>query len=309
MMKNLVLTKFNTIIYSTLILLLFIVFLEPFHTNLIIYLEKQITSITLNLSLLIELKAFASTSSSSHLPLISGTSVSIADTLSTAIHYLSWSDILVTAQLILITLSKSIILKITLIIALVGSFISKYRILSLKLIVLLLFINPGLPAYVSGVKYLTKEAKLDLGTDLTQELQNAHANYNKRVQENKSQEETRNQIQLKKVELEGKSKVSSLKRLEDKASDDIKKVDDKVIEGISDAYQVLKGATKEITIKSINLLTSILIQFILLPFLYFFGFFTLYKKFVSAPVAESYLEKLLICESAIILLLLTLSFT
>ncbi|MGK0378984.1 MAG: hypothetical protein ACJA1Z_002806 [Patiriisocius sp.] len=255
---------------------------------------------------MLELKALASSSTTSHIPYISGVSASTVDTLSTAIKYLSWSDILVNTQLILITLSKSITSKVALVIAIIGSFISKYRTTFLKIVVLFLLINPGLPAYIKGVKYLAQEAKLDFGNDLTQVLLKTHANYKKRESKNKKHEELRNQKQMETAESKGRDKVFILKQIEDKVSDDIKKVDNRVIEGVTQAHQVITIAAKEISIKSINLFTSILIQFFLLPFLYFFGLFTLYKTFITATVIDTFLEKVIICETTAVAIILAI---
>lgn len=281
--------------------------MNPFHNDLANYLENQISSVTLSLGLLLELKALASSSSSSHVPLISGVSASTVEALSKAIEYLSWSDVLVTTQLILIVLSKSILLKIVLLFAFAGSFISRYKTASLKILVLLLLINPGLPAYVSVIKYTAEESKLNSGDKLSQVLQKTHADYEKRKLQNKKQEDQRNQRQLETAKLEGKDKISVLKRLEDKASDDFKKVDNKVEEVVSDAYQILRIAVKQITIESINLFTSILIQFILLPFLYFFGAFTLYKKLLTTSLQNTFLEKIIVIELATVLLIFTIT--
>lgn len=299
--------KIRGLFYLSCLFLFILILVSPFSNDLSGYLEKQIGAVTLSLGLLFELKTIASSSSSSHVPLISGASTSAMETLTNAINYLSWSDILISTQLIFITLSKSILLKVAVLIAFAGSFISKYRTASLKIVVLLLLINPGLPAYVSGIKYLAQEAKLDLSNDLAQELQKTHANYLKRESENKKQEALRNDKQEAAAQAKGKDKISFFKRLEDKATDDIKKVDAKVIEGVSDSYQVLKIAGKEITIKSINLLTAVVIQFLLLPFLYFFGLFTLFKRFLTATVVDVFLEKILVIETAVILIIFTLT--
>jgi len=299
--------KIKVLFYLSCLCLITFVIVSPFASDLSSYLEKQIAAVTLSLGLLFELKTIASSSSSSHIPLISGASTSALETLTNAIKYLSWSDVLISTQLIFITLSKSILLKVAILIAFVGSFISKYRTASLKLLVLLLLINPGLPAYVSGIKYLAQEAKLDLGNDLAQELQKNHENYLQRESENKKQEELRNTKQKAAAQAKGKDKISIFKRIEDKAADDIKKVDAKVIEGVSDSYKVLKFAGKEITIMSINLFTTVVIQFLLLPFLYFFGLFTLFKRFLTATVIDEFLEKILVIETAVIVIILTLS--
>ena len=117
----------------------------------------------------------------------------------------------------------------------------------------------------------------------------------------------RNTKQKAAAQAKGKDKISIFKRIEDKAADDIKKVDAKVIEGVSDSYKVLKFAGKEITIMSINLFTTVVIQFLLLPFLYFFGLFTLFKRFLTATVIDEFLEKILVIETAVIVIILTLS--
>lgn len=298
-MKSQLLTnlKNNTLFYCAAIILIAIVLVNPFSTDIANYLETQIDSITLSLGILLELKAAASSTSSSHIPLISGISASTLDSLSTAIHYLSYSDLLVTVQLVLIALTKSMLIPVTMVAAFLGSLIPKYKSVSLKVLVLLLLINPGLPMYVSGIQYITKEAKLDIGNDLSQELQETQAHYKQKELEHAAKEEERKKSQLEEAEAQGEDHISKLKIFEDKATDELSKIGSKIEEDVSEAYLVLKTACKAITVKTINLFTAILIQFILLPFLFFYGLFTLYQKFLTGTTSDAFLEKIVLLET------------
>jgi len=289
--------KSNALFYCAALILIAIVFIDPFSSGIANYLETQVDSITLSLGILLELKALASSTSSSHIPLISGISASTVDTLTSAIQYLSWSDILVTVQLVLIALSKSMLIPVTMVAALIGSLIPNYKSVSLKVLVLLLLVNPGLPVYVSGIQYLAKEAKLDMGNHLSKELAQTHEDYKQKEIAHATKEELRNKQQLAAAEAKGEDHISRFKKFEDKAADDLTKVGTKIEVGISEAYLVLKTACKAITVRTINLFTSILIQFILLPFLFFYGLFTLYQKFLAGTTTDTFLEKIILFET------------
>lgn len=275
-MKNLIISqiKGNALFYLSSLFLLTLVFSNPFSSNLNAYLKDQIESITLSLGLLVDLKTIAWAASSSHLPIIAGISASTLDTLTSAIKYLSWSDLLVTSQLLLLSLSKTLFLKIVLILSLLGTLISKFRTVSLKFLVIALLINPGLMAYVSCVKYIAQESQLDSGVELTQELQNTHMKYQNREQ---------------KVISNNDSHTSILKGMEEKTAKEIKEVSQKVEEGLSKDFSELKESSKRIKSKAINLLSSIAIQFILLPFLFFYSLFQLFKKVISQDPTDAYL--------------------
>lgn len=309
-MKNSIISqiKAKALFYILTILLIVIVFIDPFSIGLSSYLKAQIESISLSLGILVDLKTIAWAASSSEIPLISGISSSSLDTLSTAIKYLSWSDILVTAQLLLLSLSNSILLKIILIITFLGSLIPKFKTVFLKILVFILLINPGLPAYIHCVKFISSEIKLDSGDDLSKHLQDTHDAYEKKVKANQAKELAQKKNQLKKAKAEGKNHVSLLKGIEDKAEDDIKEVTTKVEEGVSQSFLVLKDAIKEIKIKTINLFSSILIQFILLPFLFFYGLFALFKKFMSGTTTDSFLEDTVMIEALALIVIVALSY-
>ena len=303
-MKNQLFTSFKNqfSFYLATILLIVVVIIDPFHQQLVTYLENQIDSITLSLGILLELKALASSSSSSHLPLISGISASSIDALTSAIQYLSWSDLLVTMQLVLIALSQSTLIQVTLFTALIFSFIPQYKSAALKVLVLLLLVNPGLPIYVSGVQHIAREAKLDQGNDLSQELEHTRTHYQQKEAEHKEKEIQRDKRQLAAAEANGEPHISRLKKLEDKAADEFTTVGTRIEEGVSEAYLVLKTACKAITVKTINLFTAILIQFILLPFVFFYGLFTLFKKFTSKGATDEFLEKTILFEALFVLI-------
>lgn len=299
-MKNSILSqiKGNALFYISTLFLLVIVFMDPFSNSLTTYLKDQIESITLGLGLLVDLKTIAWAASSSHLPVVAGMAASTLDTFATAIKYLSWSDMLVTSQLLILTLSKTIILKILLILSLLGSLVTRFRTVSLKILVIVLLINPGLPAYVSCIKYVAQEAKLDSGDELTQELKTAHVNF-----------QNEDKRQKAKTPNQGNAGENFLKGIEEKAVSDISKVTKKVEESVSTGYLDLKESSKKIKTKAINLFSTIIIQFILLPFLFFYSLFQLFKKILSDKTTDAFLRSTVKIQALVIIVIGILSYS
>lgn len=299
--------KNNILFYALSVILIAFMFFNPFAKGLESYLEGIITSVSLSLGLLSELKFAASAASSERVPFISGISASTAQSLTEAIQYLSWSDIFISIQLILINLSKSALIKVLAIGALLGSLIAKYRDLSLRILVILLLINPGLPAYVSCVKYLALESKLVDGDNLTKELQATHAQYQKAVNDYKAKEESRKQKQFTEAKAQGKEHIDFIEKIEDKTIHTADAIGAKTKELGSETHLILKKVCDELIVKALNLFTSVLIQFALLPFVFFYGVLFLFKRFMSDTITDSYLEKIILGETALVLVMSLLS--
>jgi len=281
----------NKLDYVLIGILSFIAFINLFHSHLTDYLIQSIDRITLSLGLLTEVRNLLNTTTS-HIPLIGSSAKSVADSLTEVIQYLSWSDMLITAQLLLIKISRSIIFKLLLILSIIGSFLPAHRSFSLKAILILLLINPGLPAYVTVVKYISQEIKLDDGAVMHNQIQQVHQKYQKKEAERKEKESKRNQRQLQKAQEHGKQDISGLKKLEDKVVDDVATVTSKVGEGFAEGIAIVKSAGKELTIKSINFIVTVAVQFLVLPFVFFYGVLLLIKHFATGTTSEVYLQKI-----------------
>ena len=269
--------KTNIWFYSCALILLIVAILTPFHNTLILYLETLISKATLSLGVLIDLKSLAEAGGTSKLILVAGASENITELLATSIKYLSWSDILLSVQLLLIKLTGSALLKFSIVLNIIGTFFSNCRSIATKLLLFLFVLNPGLPAFVSGVKYISAEMKFNDADTLHKQLEKLHNKYKEKEFSYEYFEKLRNEKQLSKAEKSGKTKLNFFTRLGDAAEDDVHLVAEHIEEGVSQLLILLKSASKTIIIETLNLFSSVVIQFLLLPFVFFYGMHRLIK--------------------------------
>lgn len=246
-------------------------------TYLISVSEQTLSS----LLLLSELKMAAASGASTKVPLVAGSFQGVSELLDQAVQYVSWSSALVGIQLLLLALSQSIVLKILIILAIIILFIERMQKLAMQLLLIFLMINPFLTIYVIGIKSIAKEVKIDLGDSLNKDLNKVHADYlaKRKIQDSKMAE--RKSAQLEKAKEKGKDKISLLNRVEDSVIGTAQKVGDDVDLVFTDTLDVLKGAINQLIEACVNLFTHILLVFLLLPFLYFYGARCVLQFFMS----------------------------
>lgn len=287
--------KKDKIWIAFLLLLSIFAFTNFHHQHLSKYLLQSIEEATISLAFLLEIKMMLA--SSSHIPLIGGSISQAQETVQEVVKYLTWSDIIITGQLILLKLSKTIIFKIGLGLGLCGALLSSSRAISLKLVVILLLINPGLPAYLMITKHISKEVKLDNASGLHNQIEGIHKKYKEKEKERNEKEARRNQAQLEKAESKGKIKVGGLKKAEDRILDEGSDVAAKLEEGTAEGIAIIATGGKELLVKSINYLTTVAIQFLLLPFLFIYVVLQIAKRLLSTSVPDSFPKKIVLCLS------------
>lgn len=220
-------------------------------------------------------------SGSENIPVIGGTAKGLASELDKASDYLSVSTSLVTAQVILINLSNSVLIKIFSILMLIGIFVDKYKKRALKLLIVSLVISPGLAIYVNIVEYMVDESKLDLGLSLNKELTKTRQEFNKRKKAHDFSMSEKKTRQLAEAKKRGKTKIGFFKKLEDDIEDKAFNIGNKINEEYhlgGDCVKYFADKTMELLI---NLLVTIIVVFLLLPLLYFYMFNLLIKKFFN----------------------------
>ncbi|MDG1804944.1 glycoside hydrolase family 25 protein [Flavicella sp.] len=305
MKKILFQLKANSWFYGCALILLGMAIATPFHNTLISYLEKLIDNGTLSLGVLIDLKSVSEAAGSSKLILIAGASENITDLLASSIKYLSWSDLLLSVQLVLIKLSGSSLVKILSVLAFIGTFFINYRTIATKILLFLFVLNPGLPAFVSGVKYISKEMQFEQADSLHKNLSDLHDKYKEKELSYEHFEKIRDEKQLAKAEKSGKTKLNFFTRVGDATEDDFHLAAEHIEEGVSEFLIILKSASKTIIIQTLNLLSSIVFQFLLLPFAFFYGIHRLLKYSTEASGKDQtyVFQKLVVVETIFVFLI------
>lgn len=286
--------------YLLLFLLSIAAFASLFHNHLATYLLKSIEQITLSIGLLIELHQLAL--DLHHIPLLGESAHAPSGSPGAIVKYLSWSDMIVTVQWLLIKVTKTIVFKIFLVLSIGSLLIPTYRQAGLKLLLILLLINPGLPAYVTLTQYVGQEVQLNDGTELHEKIQAIHQKYADKEQSRAEKEAQRRTEQLQKAEARGKDDISGLKKVEDSILDDAGKEVSKVEEGVAEGVALLRAGSKEMLILSINYVVTLAIQFLLFPFLYMFIVMQLAKRFINKGLSESFVKKLVLFISITVLI-------
>ncbi|MBL4710367.1 MAG: hypothetical protein JKY48_18205 [Flavobacteriales bacterium] len=155
-------------------------------------------------------------------------------------------------------------------ISIVFVFFERSKGTAFKLLILFLVINPGLSVYTIGIKAINKEVKVDLGTNLNQELKTAHENYLVKKKAHETKLQSQKEAQLKDAETKGKTHISLFNRAKDAVEGTVYKAEDDVSLVFNDTLIVLKTAGQKIIGLSLILFTHVLFLFLLLPLGYYY---------------------------------------
>ena len=103
-------------------------------------------------------------------PIISSEAKEMGGLFNSIENLLLISNIATTLQLVLLKISKAKILGLIALLLLAGTFVKEINSLSKKLLILLLFINPGVTIYSIGMHGLSNELSKELHSELAQKL-------------------------------------------------------------------------------------------------------------------------------------------
>ncbi len=266
------------IIFVTMILVI-VAFSNVLVTSAIDFLSSVNSNMMLGLGLAMELKSIATSIDNSNIPLIGGLATELEDIFTKAINYLTFSNIVIAIQTILVKMGKSVLFKLLPFIFLAGIFIEKYKQLAIKLLIVALLINPGLSLYVNGIHYVSDVMELDLGSELHEHLSTIKNKYDAKRKKVKSKQETRKERQLERSKEKGHKDISVFKKVEDAVVNKVEDVGVDVEEGFSETFEILKEGKKELMKLIINLASNLIVLFLILPLLYFYLMSFVLKKF------------------------------
>lgn len=248
-------------------------------TPAIDFLSKINGDMMLGLGVAIELKSIASGIDNSGILLVGGLATELSDIFTRAIDYLTFANIVIAVQTILVNMGKSLLFKVLPLIFLIGIFFEKYKKVALKLLIIVLLINPGLSLYVNGIHYVSDTMELSLGSSLHEHLSSIKNKYEAKKTHIKSKQEARKNRQLEKAREKGRKGIGIFKKVEDAVVDKIEDVSVDAEEGFSKAFEILKEGKKELMKLIINMISNLIVLFLILPLLYFYLMSFLLKKF------------------------------
>ncbi|WP_024772696.1 hypothetical protein [Aquimarina macrocephali] len=233
----------------------------------------------LGLGVAMELKSITTGIDHSGILLVGGLAIELSDIFTRAINYLTFANIVIAVQTILVNMGKSLLFKLLPVFFLIGIFFEKYKKVALKLLIIALLINPGLSLYVNGIHYVSDTMELDLGSSLHEHLSSIKNKYEAKRKHIKSKQEARKERQLEKAKEKGHKKIGLFKKVEDAVVDKVEDVSVDVGEGFSEAFEILKEGKKELMKLIINMISNLIVLFLILPLLYFYFMSFLLKKF------------------------------
>jgi len=136
-------------------------FFDVFNKDAYLFLSDSLTFAISNLGIVSLVKILTGS-----LKVLSGFS-DIADKIFNLVFF---SSVLIYLQYILIVLNKILIIKILILVFLLLSIVKSFRKLFFKIVIILLFINPGLNIYITALKYISEESKLELGRGINNDI-------------------------------------------------------------------------------------------------------------------------------------------
>ncbi len=274
------------------LLLVFVSWNGQIYNLALAFLSTSTQTILSSLGIITELKAAAASLGSSHIPLLGGAAGNLTTDLNKAFDYVSFAGLLVVIQTIILKLfSASVWFKFLPLVFLAGSFVTRFRSFCVKMVLVLLLINPGLSLFVYGTSVLSAKMHFDLGGTLHEHLLQTRTDFQQKEQARKQAEDDRNQQQLEQAEAKGKDHISLLRKVEDAVSDAGAAAALEVEKAAGISFDVLKASGAKLTSIVLNLLAVIIIIFLVLPFAYVY-LLTLfvkrlfYKDIAIAPASK-----------------------
>jgi|GEM_PF-6013670 len=240
--------------------------------------EKSVGS----LLLITELKQLLSAVSSIDIAFIEGAIKDIVTSLNKAENLLFVSGILTTLQMLIIKLSLMDVIKYAVVLCFVASFIGWFQRLSLKALLVLLMLSPGLTLYSNTLHFLADDMVKVIEGDLYTKL----SHLTRELDKEKNTLLKKHQADLKKID-HSHSDFKWFHRLIADVSYDFDDVKDTVEGDYSTLVTVLRGGGKAILKETIGYFTKLFFLAFLLPVGYLYLLYAVVRyAFPKAPYAE-----------------------
>ena len=260
-------------------LLILFAFVNPFYKEALAIYEKDLEAASKSLVLVEGLYVLAKSSTSVKLPGISGVFDAAANNLSTVSNYLSVTLVAISINLMLLKLThfKGILLLIG--ILWIATFFSKKRKVLLHIMILILLINPGISLYATAMEAIDQRIHFSDRSDFHEKLALIHHDYLQKEQQKEDALQKRKAAQLKKNKAKGKDGLSRVQ----KAGDAIEKKADLLGGHIAEDFRLTKEAihfaAKRLLELSVQFLSAIIFNYILIPLGYLFIVYRVASRF------------------------------
>jgi len=278
MLSDLIKNDKTWIVALTLILVI-VSFSNLLVTPAINFLSNVNSDMMLSLGIAMELKSIATSIDNSNIPFVGGLATELESIFTKAINYLSFANIVLGVQTILVNMGKSLLIKILPLVFLAGIFLEKFKQIAIRLLIVTLLINPGLSLYVNGIHYVSDIMELDLGSSLHQHLSTIKNKYDAKREKIKSKQEARKEKQLEKAKKKGHKGIGIIKKVEDAVVNKVENIGVDVEEGFTETFEILKEGKKELMKLILNMASNLVVLFLILPLLYFYLMSFVLKKF------------------------------
>ncbi|MBR7118065.1 MAG: hypothetical protein IKC84_01650 [Helicobacteraceae bacterium] len=150
-------------LFLTLIFLVFCIFamFDLYNQNALKYIEDSFSFALTNIGVVAVLKII-----SGALPLTDG----ISDILDKIFNFFFLANILIGIQYILLIVNKILFIKILIILFFAFRFMPQFKSIATKILIILLFFNPGLNLYIGAIKIISNEANMTIDNDLNEKI-------------------------------------------------------------------------------------------------------------------------------------------
>ena len=149
----------NTLFCGIIIIALF----DGFHHRAMSFIETSFSFSLSGIGIVAALKII-----SGALPLTDG----IVDVLDRIFNFLFYANILIGLQYILLLINEILVIKIILIVLFFLRFVKTLRKIVTKLLVIFLFFNPGLNAYINLIEFVSKQSNMVIDENLNVKMKN-----------------------------------------------------------------------------------------------------------------------------------------
>ncbi|PAJ72066.1 hypothetical protein CJF42_23215 [Pseudoalteromonas sp. NBT06-2] len=235
-----------------------------------------------SLLLLTELKQLLSAVSSIHIAFIEGAITDVVTSLDKAENMLFVSTVLTTVQMLILKLSLLDVFKYASVLCLVLSFITWSQRISLKVLLVLLMVSPGLALYSNSVHVVSDDLAKVIEGDLYSKL----ALLTKELDKEKNTLLKKHQEEMKKVK-NSHSDFKWFHKLVADVSYDFDDVKDNIEGDYKTLFTLVKGGGKAILKETIAYFSKLFFLVFLLPFGYFYLTYVVVRySFPKVPYSE-----------------------
>lgn len=229
------------------------------------------------MAFIIEIKQVLMSVGDIKIPFMQGSFTEAASSFDKLESHLMWSAIVINVQLLLATLSKSVLIKFSTVALFLASMVKTSNQLPIKLLIILLAINPGLTLYSFTIQYLTVDGVSNFDDGLHESLNVI----SKKLRQEQSQLLSQHKLEIENIE-DSKSHFKFIKRIASDIAYDVKSVGKKVEGDYQELRAILNLGAKTLAKDVIAYLAKSFFYMLLLPFGYLMLIYMVYQNLVSS---------------------------